>query len=74
MADLVVEIGLSDLFDVDVVGLLKDLDLFASDWTKDTNGKTRSWEWVALDKGRGDGEQATESADFVYTRVKVSGE
>ena len=66
LTDLIIEARLPDLLDVDAVGVLEDLDLFACDGTKDADGESWTWEGVALDEVGGDGEQASERADLIY--------
>ena len=65
LTDLIIEARLSDLLDVDAVGLLKDLDLLSSYGPEYTDGETRTRERVALNKMVGDGEETAESANLV---------
>lgn len=50
LADLVIQSCLAYLFDVYVICVLKNLDLLARYRAEDTDGESRSWEGVALDK------------------------
>ena len=65
LTDLVVEAGITDLLNVDLVCLLEDLDLIARDGSKNTDSKTRSGEGMPLDQVIGNGEKTPESADLV---------
>ena len=65
LGDLVVEVGLPNLFDVDAVGVLQDLDLLAVDGAEDADREPGAREGVPLDEVRGDGEEASEGADFI---------
>jgi hypothetical protein len=65
LTDLVVETSSSDLINVDIVGLLQDLDLISGDFTEDTDGKSRSGEGVSSDKVGRDVEQPTECSYLV---------
>jgi hypothetical protein len=69
LSDLVVETGLADLLDEDLVGVLGDLDLLAGDGTEDTDGESRSGEGVTADEVSGDVEETTEGADFVLEEL-----
>ena len=66
LADLVIQACLADLGNVDVVGLLQNLDLLACNGAENTDSETGAGEGVTLDKVGGDREEATESSDFVY--------
>jgi hypothetical protein len=65
LTDLVVQSGRSNFLNVDVVGLLKNLDLLAGDLAEDADGKTGAGEGVAADEVGGDIEESAECADFV---------
>ena len=65
LTDLIIEARFPDLLDVDVVGLLKDLDMLSSYGPEYTDGETRTRERVALNKMVGDGEETAESANLV---------
>ena len=54
LADLVVKTRFPDLLDVDVVGLLQDLNLIARDRAKDTDGQAGAGEGMALNEVVGD--------------------
>lgn len=53
LADLIVQVRLTDLLDVDVVRVLQNLHLLARDRTKDPYSEPRTRERMALDKMRG---------------------
>ena len=65
LTDLIIEARFPDLLDVDVVGLLKDLDLLSSYGPEYTDGETRTRERVALNEMVGDGEETAESPNLV---------
>ena len=65
LGDLVVETGGSDLLDVNVIGVLEDLDLVSGDFTEDSDGETRSGEGMSSDKLSRDTEQSSEGSDLV---------
>ena len=52
LRDLVVQSSCAHLLDVNVVGVLKDLDLLACDLAEDTDGQSRTREGVSSDKMR----------------------
>ena len=54
-----------DFFDVDAIGVLEDLDLFPCDGAEDADSETGTGEGMALNEVGGDGEEASEGADFV---------
>lgn len=65
LTNLVVQTGLANLRDVDVICLLENLDLLAGDWSENANREARSREWMALDKMGRNVKKTTKSADFV---------
>ena len=67
LADLVIKTRLADLVNVDLVRLLEDLDLVASDRTKNADCKTRAGEGVALYEMVRDGKKAPKGAYFIYS-------
>ena len=68
LANLVVKIRSANLFDVDAIGLLQGLHLFARDWAEDSDGETGTWEWVALNQRGRDRQQPTQRANFIYNK------
>jgi hypothetical protein len=65
LRDLVVKTSSSDLLNVDLIGVLQNLDLFSGNFTENSNGKTWSREGVSADQMGGNVEETTESSDFV---------
>jgi hypothetical protein len=65
LRDLVVKTSSSDLLNVDLIGVLQNLDLFSGNFTENSNGKTGSREGVSADQMGGNVEETTESSDFV---------
>jgi len=65
LANLVIKTRRTDFRNVDVISVLRDLDLFAGDRAKDADRKTWPGEGMTVDKVSGDVEEAAESADFV---------
>jgi hypothetical protein len=65
LRDVVVQSGLSDLFNVDGIGGLEDLDLFPGDFSQDSDGETGTGEGVTSDQMGGDVKQTTKSSNFV---------
>jgi len=69
LADVVVKIRSADLFDVDVVSLLQGLHLLPSDGAENSDGKTRSWEGMALNQRRRDRQQPAQHANLIYNKT-----
>ena len=67
LADLVIKTCLADLVNVDLVRLLQDLDLVASDWSEDADCKARAREGVALYEVVRDGKKASKGAYLIYS-------
>jgi hypothetical protein len=67
LSDLVVQSSSAYLLDIYVIGFLKNLDLRASDWTEDSNRKTRTREGVPTNEMGRNLKESPKSADFVYT-------
>lgn len=65
LTNLVVETGVANFIDVDLVSLLEDFDLFASDRTQNADGKAGAGKWVALDEVVRDGQQTTERSNLI---------
>ena len=68
LSDLVVQPRIANFIYVDLICQLQDLDLFAGDGTEDADGEPGPGEWVALDEGGGDGEEAAQSAHLICKR------
>lgn len=50
LRDLVVQAGSTDFLNVDLVGVLQNLDLVSSNFTEDSDSKTRAREGVSTDQ------------------------
>ena len=69
LGNLAVKTSSLDLLNEDVVGLAGNGDLLGSNLTEDTDGDTRSWEWMAPDEILGDTKVGTELADFILEEL-----
>lgn len=67
LADLLVQTGCTDFFDVDFVGMLQDAHLLARYRPENTDREPRAGEGVALYEMGGDGKQAAECANLICT-------
>ena len=65
LTDLVVKARFPDLFYVDVICLLENLDLLASHGAEDADGKTRTREGVALHEMVRDRKKTSEGANLI---------
>ena len=50
LPDRIVETGVADFFQIDLIGLPQDGQLFRCDVARDANRKPRSWEGMAADE------------------------
>jgi len=65
LRDVIVQSGLSDLFNVDDIGGLEDLDLLPGNLSQDSDSETGTGEGVTSNQMGRDVKQTTESSDFV---------
>jgi len=69
LANVVVETGLADHGDEDIIGLTGHLDLLLGNLTKNTDGETGAREGVAANKLSGDVHLATELTDLILEQL-----
>jgi len=65
LRDVIIQSGLSDLFNVDDIGGLEDLDLLPGNLSQDSDSETGTGEGVTSNQMGRDVKQTTESSDFV---------
>ena len=65
LRDLIVQTSSSNFLNVDLVGVLQDLNLFTRDFAKDSNSETGTREGVSADQVSRNVEKSTESSDLV---------
>lgn len=66
LRDLVVQASGTDFFNVNLVGMLQDLDLVSGNFAENSDGKTRAGEGVSTDQVGGNVEKSAKSSDLVY--------
>ena len=71
LADLVVQACRADLRDEDVVGMLQNFDLLASNRPKNADRQAGSRERVSLHERSRDSKQPAEGTNFVYGRGPI---
>lgn len=69
LGNLVVDASSLDLRDKDVVGFASDIYLLSGDLTKDTDGNSWAWEWVAHNKVVWDAELSSKLANLVLEEL-----
>ena len=69
LGDLLIKSSFLDFLTINQVGILDNLDFFRSDFTNNTDSKTRSWERLTIDNAFRKSKKKSDLPDFILEEI-----